>query len=107
MSSLPGYRLEDFLAWNYDLIVDGDGSTNPSLQIAEALGNISPRSNIDKGRFRALVELFEEYREGVEYKLADFNEKPRSWRDYAYYAFDFIPENVFDEGAAFLKGGKL
>lgn len=28
MSSIPGYTLEKFLAWNYDLVVGGYGITD-------------------------------------------------------------------------------
>lgn len=98
MSSLPGYFLEDFLMWNYDLIVEGDADANTSLKIAEALGMITRRRELTKQQFKPVVDLFEKYREDVERKLDDFDEDEQSWRDYAGYGFDFIPEEIYDKG---------
>jgi len=103
MSSLPGLTLEDFLAWNYDLIVDGDGSANPSLSIAEALGTSSiPRKNITGQLFAALVTLFEPHRELVEERLGEFDGETQSWRDYAGVSFDFISQDTYRQGKRLL-----
>lgn len=103
MSSLPGYTLEDFLMWNYDLIVDDDGGANPSLQIAEACGVQTRRKRITGAQFAPLVAMFEPYRDKVEWRLGDFDEENMSWRDYAGYSFDFIPDELYERGSAVVR----
>lgn len=105
MSSLPGLRLEDYLQWNYDLVVlDGFPDANTSVALAEALGT-SPRTRprLTPAEFAPLVALFEEHRELIEYRLRDFDEDEQSWRDYASSAFDFIPDALYDQGAQLIK----
>lgn len=103
MSSLPGLTLESFVMWQWDLIVDGDGSANFSLSMAELLGNKTRRISINKDQFKLILDLYEEYREDVEYKLWDFDEEENSWRDYAGYNFDFIPNEVSDKAEIIVK----
>lgn len=91
MSSLPGFDLESFLLWNFDLVVDGHDEANISLGLAEALGNIKPRPRMSPEKFAELVAIFEPHREQVEDKLSDFDKETQSWRDYAGYAFDWLP----------------
>lgn len=96
MSSIPGYDLESFVAWELDLIVNGDGSANPSRQIAEALGTATQRrKEVSAAEFARTLSPFEPYRETVEWRLLDFDEENQSWRDYASSAFDFIPDEVY------------
>lgn len=38
MSTLPGYDLEDFLAWAYNLVTLGQEDANQSMSLAESLG---------------------------------------------------------------------
>lgn len=103
MSSLPGLTLEAFLMWNFNLIVDGDGSANPSLQIAEAMGTAArARRQISKDEFAPVVALFEPYRIDVENNLADFDDEIQSWRDYAGWCFEFIPDALYTQGGALL-----
>lgn len=103
MSSLPGLDLEDYLMWNYDLIVNGDGSANKSLQIAEALGTaVRRRKELTTEEFAPLIALFEPHRDEIEYRLSDFDDETQSWRDYAGYAFDFIPPDLYAKGGAIL-----
>jgi len=84
MSSCPGSTLEDFLMWNFDLVVDGYGGANPSLQIAEAIGVQSGRRRLTAAQFSPVVALFEPHREQVEYALGSYCEDENgSWRDYA------------------------
>lgn len=102
MSSCPGSYLEDYLMWNYDLIVNGDTGANPSLAIAEAMGTIKRRPALTSEQFAPLVALWEPWREYIERSLSYFNEEEQSWRDYAGYAFDDVPKTLFDEGLALL-----
>ena len=97
MSSLPGLTLEKFLSWQYDVIVDNDATANASLHIAEVLGNIPRRLSITKEEFEPILSLFEPYREYVEDKLFNFDKDNQSWRMYASYAFDNIPESVYEQ----------
>lgn len=91
MSSLPGHTLEDFLMWNFDLIVDGDGHANPSLEIAEALGVPTRRRSVSAEQFGRIVAQYEQYRADAERSLENFDEETQSWRDYAGSAFEFMP----------------
>lgn len=100
MSSCPGSTLEAFLMWQHDLVVDGDGSANPSLEIAEAMGRSSTRTHLTALEFAGIVELYEGHREGIEAKLAQFDEATMSWRDYAWFAFD--DTSLIDEAARHL-----
>jgi hypothetical protein len=105
VSSWPGPDLEDFLMWQYDLIVDGDGSANPSLQIAEAVGVDTRRKSITREQFLPLLELFEPLRVDVERRLDWYNEEDcGSWRDYGGYAFDFIPKEIEAKAAEIVSG---
>lgn len=94
MSSLPGLTLESYVAWNHDLIVNGDGTSNPSLEIAEAMGVKTRRRSVTAEQFAPMIALYEPYREQVENRLVDFDED-KSWRDYASFCFDFIPDSLF------------
>lgn len=100
MSSLPGFSLESFLLWNFDLVVDGQDEANVSLGLAEAIGNIKPRPRMSPEKFAALVAIYEPHRERVEYLLSDFDEETQSWRTYAYYCFDWLPELSSEQRAA-------
>ena len=48
------------------------------------------------------INLFEQYREQVEDRLFDFEDDEMSWRSYAGYAFDFIPEELDKQAMAIL-----
>lgn len=100
MSSRPGLTLEAYLAWAYNLVVEDEPENNTSLGIAEFLGTATHRRPvITKEQFAPIVAKFEEYREQVEDKLLDFDEDNQSWRDYAGYNFDFLPDidkEIFD-----------
>lgn len=99
MSTCPGTTLEDYLMWRYNLIVDGDSSANLSLQIAEAMGVKTARKRITAAEFAPLVELFEPHRRKIEWRLEDCSEdESGSWRDYAGFAFDFLPGDVIKRG---------
>lgn len=98
MSSLPGFSLESYLLWNFDLVVEDQEEANVSLGLAEALGNIEPRPRMSQADFAKLAARYEPYREQVEYLLGDFDEETQSWRDYAFYCFDWLP-NLLAEPA--------
>jgi hypothetical protein len=93
MSSLPGYTLEDFVAWQWNLVVDKAPENNISLGMAEALGNSKPRPRLTKEQFAPIVAIYEPFREDIERRLADFDEDTQSWRDYSQYVdADITPE---------------
>ena len=100
MSSCPGTTLEAFLMWQHDLVVDGDSSANPSLEIAEAMGRVSNRKHLTAIEFAGIVELYEGHRKEIESKLEQFDEETMSWRDYAGLAFD--DTSLIDEAAGHL-----
>lgn len=104
MSSRPGWTLEHFLAWNYNVAVIEGRETNPSLGMAEALGTSTRvRPRLTAEQFAPVVALFEEHREYVENRLEEFDDENQSWRDYAGYSFDSIPEALYDRGVEILK----
>lgn len=104
MSSLPGYSLEDYLMWNFDLVVDGDTSANPSQAIAEAMGTSpEPRPRITGEQFAPIVAAYEPWRAYVQNRLSEFDEETQSWRDYAGYAFENLPDQLRDWSLAQLK----
>ena len=93
MSQIPGYRLEDFLMWSFDLVVDGESDANWSMMAVEKLGMVEPKRKVlTKEQFKQIVNLYEDLREWVERKLDEFDEETQSWRDYGYYAFEFTNE---------------
>lgn len=47
MSSLPGFTLEAFLCWQYDLIVEGEEEANLSLGLAEFLGKYQTQAYLE------------------------------------------------------------
>lgn len=110
MSSIPGYTTEMFLMWNYDLIVQGQeekaSEANFSLALAELLGHQTRRITVSQECFDQLMALFEPYAEQIEDRLSDFDEENQSWRDYAGYAFDFIPDSVLAQGQAIANPAK-
>lgn len=85
MSSIPGYTLEDFVAWQWNLVVDEAPENNISLGMAEALGNVAPRPRLTKEQFAPIVAIYEPLRETIERRLDDFDEDNQSWRSYAGY----------------------
>ena len=97
MSSYPGRELEDYLMWLYDLVNDEiSDDPNPSLRIAEALGTATTRRpHVSKEQFGQILEVFEPYREQIEYWLSNFDDDTMSWRDYAGYGgIDDLPKEV-------------
>lgn len=98
MSSLPGLTLEEYVMWDLDLIVDGESMANPSLALAEAMGVRTGRRRLTLAQFQPILSLYEPFRDAIEYKLEDYSEEDcGSWRDYAGYAFEFIPDLVREQ----------
>lgn len=97
MSSWPGGYLEDYLMWDFDLIVDDDNGANPSLQIAESMGTPTRRIRITKEQFAPIVALYEPYREDMERMLNWFEDDSMSWRDYASNVSERAPQEVHDK----------
>lgn len=90
--------------WDLGITVNEQPDANLSLQIAEALGNVERRRNLSTEQFSTIVALFEPHREMVEYWLSEFDEETQSWRNYAGYAFDFIPQELFEQVRAMIVG---
>ena len=97
---MPGLDLEDFVAWNYDLVVEDSTDVNFSLGVAELLSTIPQRQRMTKEEFAKVLAPFEPYRERVENWLLDFDEDNQSWRDYAAYA---PVQDVFEAGAILVR----
>lgn len=102
MSTCPGDTLEEYVMWDLDLIVDGDRSANPSLMLAEAMGVNTRRKAITGLAFKDIVAVYEPYRRDIESKLSSYwheDDQP-SWRDYAGYAFNFVPDAIREQASA-------
>lgn len=97
MSTIPGRTLEAYVMWEHDFIVDGDNSANESLRIAESLGRPTGRVCITGAEFVRVLECYGPWRSQIEYALNTFSEDVQSWRDYAGYAFDFLPTSTLNE----------
>lgn len=97
MSSIPGYTLDSFLLWNFDLVAEGHEEANLSLGLAEMLGTIPLRPRLDREQFAKIVASFELHRERIEGLLSDYD-PDTSWRDYAGYVFDWLPEYDIEKG---------
>lgn len=104
MSTWPGGKLEDYLMFWYDLIVEENNGANQSLRIIEALGVKTQRITLTEEQFKPIVSLFEPYREQVEIRLNWFNEETQSWRDYCGFPMDDIQEDVCNAADAIVKG---
>jgi len=104
MSSKPVETLEEFLAWYFDIVVEGMNDVNPSLALAEALDRYRPkRKRVTKDQFRPLVFLFEELRDRVELSIEQFSENPMSWCAHADLAIGFIPDSLHQQGKAIVE----
>lgn len=80
MSQVPGFTLEDYVYWEFGRMI----GTVPD-QI--------PHRIIKPDVHSELVEFYEPYRKQVEEILLNYNEEDHgSWRTYAPYAFEFLPE---------------
>lgn len=90
MSSCPGYTLEAYLSWNYNLIVEGEEESNFSVGAAEHFGLVQHRRPIlTQDEFKFIVDLFEPARQVVTDKLVDFDEDEHgSWRTYGAYVLN-------------------
>lgn len=110
MSSLPGLTLEAYAMWDFDLIVDGDTSANPSLEIAEAMGVETRRRSMPKEDFqRIVIARLEDRREQIEYLLSEFDEQECGWRQYAsgqYWMESSISEVILNDLKEYFDGRK-
>jgi len=98
MSSLPGYFLEDYIRWEYNLLVEDTSDANKSLAIADVLGtSTQKRLVLNKEEFSELLNIFEPYRETVERLLCDFDEENQSWRGYAGNIDYILPDQLDTE----------
>ena len=97
MSSIPGYTLESFLLWDFNLVVENHEEANFSLGLAEMLGTIPLRPRMSQDEFAKIVAAFEPHRERIEELLSDYDHD-NSWRDYAGYAFDWLPKYDVEKG---------
>lgn len=97
MSSCPGLTLEAFIAWEWNLLVEGYESSNMSLFLVETIFGTESRKKLSLLQFEQIVDLYEPYREEVEYRLEDFDKDWQSWRDYAGNIFAIIPPEIRQE----------
>lgn len=92
MSHCPGSRLEDWITDWYRL-VDEAGEHGTGIRRL-----YKGQLILSKEQFAEFVRIYEPYREKIEDRLSEYSEEENgSWRDYCGYAFDFIPEEVFEK----------
>jgi hypothetical protein len=98
MSHCPGPDLEDWIT-DWWRLVDVDGQHGTSIRRLYA-GQLI----LTKEQFQGLVEIYKPVREQIEERLSEYSEEENgSWRDYAGYAFDFIPKDVTDKAEEYLR----
>ncbi|MCY1337425.1 hypothetical protein D9M68_18950 [compost metagenome] len=103
MSSLPGYSLEDFVAWQWNLSVIDAPENNVSLGMAEFIGTVAPRPTVTKEQLAKVVSLYEPYRETIEDRLLDFDEEEQSWRSYAEHVDSDVTEEINEAAKQLVK----
>lgn len=94
MSSIPGYNLEAFVAWQWNITVVGHAENNISLGLAEMLGNVAQRPILTAEQFKKVLSFYEPYRVDIEERLQDFDEENQSWRSYSEHVESTVPEIV-------------
>ncbi len=94
MSSIPGYKLEAYVAWRYNVTVAEGAENNVSVGIAEMLGNVPQRPHLTKEQFAVLLAEFEPIRSTIEEWLGDFDEENQSWRNYSCYPRQDIDDHA-------------
>jgi len=95
MSTCPGRYLEDYVKWEYDLLVEDTKDANASLEIADALGlSTKQRLVFTQEEFAELLNIFEPHREVVEHLLDEFDEEEQSWRGYTGCIDFVLPNNI-------------
>lgn len=75
MSECPGRTLEDFLEWQY---------------------------SVNKNIVKAIAELYEPYRDAIEQRLDSFDDELQSWRGFAQYVDEGVPEDIVKRAKAIL-----
>ena len=75
MSECPGRTLEDFLEWQY---------------------------SVNKNIVKAIAELYEPYRDAIEQRLDSFDDEHQSWRGFAQYVDEDVPEDIVKRAKALL-----
>lgn len=100
MSSIPGYTLEDYVAWQHDVVVEGEDDPNTSVRLAELVGNVPLRPRLTQEQFAKILVPWEPSRERIERYLLDYEEEDHgSWRDYNSFAMDFPETEIaWEEG---------
>ena len=93
MSTKPGDTMEDYLAWQLNLVVDHHGEANVSLGIANTPGHVMPRRRLTWKQFQFMVVTLEPLRPVIEQLLVDYDEK----KDGGWKHYSTSIEEVFDE----------
>lgn len=92
MSHCPGSTLEDWIT-DWHRLVDADKKHGSGWRWIYT-GTLI----LTADQFAELVRIYGPHRAEIERRLQEYSEEEYgSWRDYAGYAFDFIPGPVCDE----------
>lgn len=95
MSSIPGYTLDSFIKWNFNITVTDTDDANFSVAVAEVYNDkVIRRPNLTQDQFLVIMDIYSPYKESIEERLADFDEENQSWRSYAEFVDIDVPESV-------------
>lgn len=98
MSHCPGLRLEDWIT-DWHRLVDADGEHGTAIRRF-----YQGQLILSKEQFAELVRIYEPLREEIERRLEEYSEEDcGSWRDWAYYAFDPIVNDLSKKAEEYLK----
>jgi len=101
MSFFPGYKLEDYLKWNWRVTVeDQDDVRVDALYAPKDQPTIR---HLNAVAFSYLVKMFESYREQVESRLKEFASANTTWNAFGSNAFDFFPDYLVDRASRFVE----
>jgi hypothetical protein len=90
-------KLEDWIT-DWWRLVDADGEHGTGIR-RMYVGQLI----LSKEQFQALVAIYEPVRRDVEWRIEEYSEEENgSWRDYAGYAFDFIPKEIGERAEKYI-----
>jgi hypothetical protein len=103
MSHCPGYTLEAYLTYAFDLLVEEHSTAIRAFYAYQKI--LSPE------QFASLVKIFESCREGVESRLDDYmdggEEDHGSWRDWEDNVHGRVPDEIWKLGREYINSLKV
>jgi len=100
MNQFPGYTLEAFLQWHYDLSPNADGNLTLQL-IPPNLSIVDPY--LTPEQFMHIVSTHESLRTTIETNLDQYDLRRISWSQYCLYMEELVPIDLDFHTYAFIK----